>query len=74
VTIKVSRELIGRLLGYVILVGLAVGFSAGIVSWVVWDIDPRDWSPTARAWHAALAIILLVLRWLYGVIEVSDEE
>jgi len=73
-TIKVPRALIGQLLGYLILVGLAVGLSAGIVSWVVWNIDPSTWSPAARGWHVAIAIILLILRWLYGVIEVSDEE
>jgi hypothetical protein len=71
---KISRSTIGQALGYLILLGLAVGLSGGIISWVVWDINPSDWSPAARGWHAALTMILLVLRWLYGMVEITDEE
>lgn len=73
-TIRITREQIGRAVGVLILFGLAAALSAGVVSWVVWDINPSNWSPAARGWCAALVGILLILRWLYGVVEVGDEE
>jgi hypothetical protein len=72
--ISITREQLGRALGLVILLLLAVSLSGGVVGWAVWDVNPANWSPTARSWHAALTAILLVIRWLYGVVEINDEE
>jgi hypothetical protein len=72
--ISITREQLGRALGFVILILLAVGLAGGIIGWVVWDVNPANWSPTARSWHAALTVILLVIRWIYGIVEIRDEE
>ena len=68
--ITVSRNTLGRLIGYLLLAAATLLFSYVITAWLFWQLNPGDWP-----WGARLVALLLVgLTWAARHVSVTPDE
>ena len=58
----ITREQIGIFLGFLVLSALILLTTWGTISFIVWDINPGNWSVGARIGAVVVAFLLMILR------------
>lgn len=73
----ITKTQLGRILGFVLLIGLVLGLSYATTAFIAWELDPGQWTPLARIGSIATGILLVLGRLFAGRITVvndADEE
>lgn len=71
--IEITREQLGFILGWFLLVLILVGVPYLSVSFVTWSFDPSTWRVIDRAGVLVLALAMIFARFLYSRLRVIDE-
>jgi hypothetical protein len=69
----ITREQIGRALGFLVFALLVFGIAYAIMAFVTWQFDPGYWSPAARCSSVVVMGMLILVRGIIANVRVVSD-
>lgn len=72
--ITITREGLGRFLGYVVLTVLILGVSYAVSAFVNWKANPGQWTDQGRAGAVFIAFLLVLVRLFASKVQIVSAD